>query len=349
MFLSKQQNGIYYIYWQNLQGKKRSKSTGTKNRDEAIKFLHAIQKKIEKEFTQEVPPISLKKYFFDYLRHAEPYFTWKTIKANQTTFKYFQRAFGPETELATITRRMVEEYLLRRATEGSLFVARRDHINLSAALNKAVLDGYLLENPLKGIRKYKLPERQPRFYSKEDFHKLISVMNNQDMRELVIFAVNTGLRQMELITLTWAQVNIDEKFITLHNREHVTKSKRVRTIPLNPDALEVLKNRLTRRTDLFPNVFSLSNKPLNPNNLSQRFKKYVYVAKIDPKLNFHSLRHTFASWMIQNGVSIYFVSKLLGHSSVKTTEIYAHLRRDDLVSAVNSITQKRLITSDIEH
>lgn len=67
------------------------------------------------------------------------------------------------------------------------------------------------------------------------------------------------------------------------------------------------------------------------------FKKYVLKANINPKLHFHSLRHTFASWLVQKGISIYGVCKLLGHADIKTTEIYAHLRNDDLRNAVERL------------
>ena len=61
-------------------------------------------------------------------------------------------------------------------------------------------------------------------------------------------------------------------------------------------------------------------------------------AGINAKLNFHSLRHTFDSWLIQNGVSIYEVSKLLGHSNLKVTVIYAHLSSEELRTAVETLT-----------
>ncbi len=56
---------------------------------------------------------------------------------------------------------------------------------------------------------------------------------------------------------------------------------------------------------------------------------------LNSKLNLHSLRHTFASWLVQRGVSIYEVSKLLGHSDIIVTEIYSHLRAEDLRESVN--------------
>ena len=62
-------------------------------------------------------------------------------------------------------------------------------------------------------------------------------------------------------------------------------------------------------------------------------------ANLNPQLKFHSLRHTFASWLVQNGVSIYTVSKLMGHSQIQTTQIYSHLRMADYENSVKQLEQ----------
>lgn len=351
MFLSKNKNGVWYVFYESAQGKRRSKTTGTKYQKEAIRFFNQFKKKLDAEFMQDVIPIALKKFSFDYLRRSEPFFTWKTIKIYKTTFKIFIEHFG-DLQLTELTTRMIEDYLLMRATKVSVFAARRDLICLSASFNKAVKDGYLLKNPCQGIKRFKLPETQPKFYSQEDLQKLLSLMNdNEDMKDAVIFSVNTGFRQMEMITLTWSQVNLNDRIVVLDNSSHITKTKKVRSIPLNPDAYEVIQKRYLKRAESIEYVFTLNGKMIDANRLTQRFKKYVYASKINSKLNWHALRHTFASWLVQSGISIYVVSKLLGHSNVQTTEIYSHLRRDDFINAVNQITQKRIISKNelIEH
>jgi site-specific recombinase XerD len=82
-------------------------------------------------------------------------------------------------------------------------------------------------------------------------------------------------------------------------------------------------------------IFTINNEPIKQDFISKKFRKYVKKTGLNPKLSFHSLRHTFASWLIQKGVSIYSVSKLLGHSNIRVTEIYAHLRQSDLMDSVN--------------
>lgn len=334
MFLFKHKNGKYYVIYSLENGKRKTVSTGTPYKGEAHKFLSQLKNKLEYEKSQVVTPIKIKEFAFHYLRQREPYFTYKTIKTYQTTFKLLEKYFG-NIELSDLTKNKMEEYFHFRVKDSSIYAARRDMINTSAAFNYAVNNKFLLENPCKGIKRFKLPEKQPLFYSMEDFHKLVDAIEDQDLKDLVIFAANTGMRQMELITLEWRQINFIENYLTLDNQVVVTKSKRIRTIPLNKACIEILKRRYENSNFDYQNVFTLFNAPIDQHWLSKNFKANIIRAGLNRKLNFHSLRHSHASWLVQAGVSIYVVSKLLGHADIKTTEIYAHLRRDDLRNAVN--------------
>ncbi len=344
MFLSKHPNGTYYIYYVDIKGKRRSKTTRTKYKKEALKFFTHFRKKIESESYQETIPITLKKFTFEYLVRCEPFFSWKTIQVYKSTFNLLLDRFG-DIQLTDLTTRMLEDYLFQRAMKTSIYAARKDLICISACMNKAVKDGYLLKSPTAPIKRIKLPEIQPSFFSKEEYEKLLFAMDdNEDLKDLTIFAINTGFRAGELISLTWNQIDLENKTAILNNQSFLTKSKKVRSMPLNPDAYEILEKRLSKKVQGSDPVFTMFGKPLNPNTLSQHFKKYVYKSKINPKLHFHSLRHSFASFLVQSGVSIYVVSKLMGHADIKTTQIYAHLRTDDMILAVNKITRTRIIT-----
>ncbi|MFA3783184.1 tyrosine-type recombinase/integrase [Melioribacteraceae bacterium 4301-Me] len=95
------------------------------------------------------------------------------------------------------------------------------------------------------------------------------------------------------------------------------KVKKVRTIPLSVKALQILTER--QLIEIAEFVFTINNNSINQNTLSHKFHEYAIKANINPKLNFHSLKHTFASWLVQKGVSIYEVQKFLGHSNVSVT------------------------------
>jgi integrase/recombinase XerD len=75
----------------------------------------------------------------------------------------------------------------------------------------------------------------------------------------------------------------------------------------------------------------------NPTYASRSFKKCVWAFELDDKIHFHTLRHSFASNLAQRGVYLYVIQKLLGHSKITTTQIYSHLRTEDLVKAINEL------------
>lgn len=331
MYLSKRSNGIYYIFYQNIFGKKTCISTKCELKQDALKFLSNFEAELKLRQQTKTIPISLKEFIFSFLKYSESIHREKTTGGFKNTFKFLINYLG-DIQLSEITQKRINDYLQNRIETSSIYQARKDLINISSAFTKAVQDKYMVENVCKGIKRFRIPERQPLFYSELDFEILLKTIENEDLKDLIIFAINTGLRQMELLTLNWNQINFKDRFVILDNRSHLTKSKKIRAIPLNITALQILTKRELNKTS--ENVFTFNQKPMNQDFISHEFKKYVLGAKLNPKLNFHSLRHSFGSWLVQKGVSIYEVSKLLGHSDLKVTEIYAHLRPENLRNAV---------------
>jgi site-specific recombinase XerD len=98
----------------------------------------------------------------------------------------------------------------------------------------------------------------------------------------------------------------------------------------------MFERRLRQNGEEF--VFAVEGRKISRWWVSRKFKRYVLKLGLDDKLHFHSLRHSFATWLVQDGASIYEVQKLLGHSSIKTTEIYSHLVPDGLRRTVDRIS-----------
>ena len=331
MFVSKNPKGVYYVFYNQPNGKRTCLSTGSKKKSEALKFLSEFKDHQKEISEREFIPISLKEFRWEYLKYSESFHTWKTTLTYKTTFNSMMKYFG-EIQLIDLTRKTIEEYIQTLIRKTSIYSGRKDLINIKASLNWAVQNNYLINNPSQLIKRLKVPERLPLYYTREDFQKLIDVIDNQDIKDLVIFAVNTGLRQEELIHLQFRQVNFLDKSIILDNQNHITKSKKIRTLPLNEKAFTIINDRKKINDEL---IFTINNRLIQKDHLIHKFKKYVIKAGINSKLHFHSLRHTFASWLVQGGVSIYHVSKLLGHADIKTTEIYAHLSLTDLKNSLD--------------
>ena len=204
-------------------------------------------------------------------------------------------------------------------------------------VNVSINKKYLNDNPCKGIKKPRIAERLPLFFTEIELQILLRAIEDKDLRDLINFAVNTGLRQRDLINLEWSQINFKNQTLILDNRNSQTKSRKVHTLPLNMKALQILTERQLSFSGS-ERVFTYQGKQVKQLFISHKFKKLVRKAGINPQLNFHSLRHTFASWLIQKGVPIYQVSKLLTHSDLRVTQIYSHLTENDLREAINKLS-----------
>jgi integrase len=156
------------------------------------------------------------------------------------------------------------------------------------------------------------------------------------LRVMSLLALNCGLRRGELFNLRWADVNLTAKIMTVQGEGNDdgdgSKSTQSRPIPLNPEALKVIKAWRKRHQKAEGLVF--------PSEDGQRFnnvnKSWTAVRKAAglKKLRFHDLRHTFASNLVQKGADLNTVRELMGHSDISTTMIYAHLAPGNLHAAV---------------
>lgn len=340
--LYKLKNGFYYIYFRKEDGVENRISTRTKVKYQAQKFYEefvfnktTVQRPIIQE-TDPVESITFEKFKERFLKYSKAFHSTKTYNDYVTTFNNLFKIISPSVQLSQIKLRNINSFIQQRMTK-TIHGARRDVINIKAIFNKAVSEGYLVSNPCLQLKRIKIPEKQPLFFSKEDFTKLLSVVDEPEFRDLIVFAVFTGFRQAEIIEMTWSQVDLNTKIVTLDNQSHITKSRKTRTIPLNQSLFELLNRKKKQAVCEF--VFTYRGNKTKQDFLQDRFRKYVAKAELNPKLHFHSLRHTFASWLVQTGVPIFTVSKLLGHADIKTTEIYAHLVQKDLSMAVETLNQ----------
>ena len=224
-------------------------------------------------------------------------------------------------------------FVEHRLRNVSNYTVRRDLADLSSAFNWGVYKNYLLENPCRGIKKPKLTEKLPLFFTEAEFITLLNSITNKDLKDLIHIAGLTGIRQNDLITLQWNQINFKNHTLTLDNRFSQTKSRKVHTLPLNLKALQILTDRQLKR-DKSEFIFTYNQLPIKQHFISHKFKKLIKKAGLNQQLTFHSLRHSFGSWLVQKGVPIYQVSKLMTHSDLRVTQIYTHLSEQNLKDAI---------------
>ena len=347
MFLSKHSNGIWYLWFVNEQGKKQKVSTHSRYKPDAFKFLqgfkneHRVKRKLCSEFFEE------------FIIYAEANFSKRTVAIYRYSLKLFFEYIGDKF-LASYTPQHFDAYKTQRQKPIKVVTLKDGHktemektirpvtVNielrtLRAFFNTAVRWRLLESNPFK-IQLMRIPEKTPTFITKQEFQKLLSVIEEQWLKEIIIIAVSTGLRRGELVNLIWENVDLNRKLLCIESSPTFrTKAGRMRIIPLNDTALYILKTKQGR--DASGYVFTLNGKQIFADWITHLFKRYVRLANLSNQdIHFHSLRHSFASWLAQDGTSVYVIKDLLGHSDVKTTQIYSHLQLESLHSEVNKIS-----------
>lgn len=331
MFLSKLPNGIYHLYYFKENGKKTKISTHTKYKSEAYKFLVNFEQEFKIRKQNKLYPINLRKLAFEFLKYSESIHSINHTKSLRTTFNEFIKITG-NISASDISKKTVIEFFETRLRNVSNYTVRGDLADLSSAFNWAISKNYLSENPCKGIKKSKLTEKLPLFFTKEEFDTLLNSIKDNDLKDLIHFAVLTGIRQNDLITLRWNQINFRNRTLTFDNRLSQTKSRKIHTLPLNLKALQILTERELKKKSNY--VFTYNQEPIKQCFISHKFKKLVKAAKLNPQFTFHSLRHSFGSWLVQKGVPIYQLSKLMTHSDLRVTQIYTHLSEQNLKETV---------------
>jgi len=332
MYLSKHKNGYYYIYFIDEHGRRKSVSTKVKFKSEATKFLSSFKNELQKRKDTKTISIPLNQFVIKFLIYSSHIHSENHTKSLRSTLRKLIEYCG-EGNLNELDKQDIISFVEWRLSKVSNRSVKRDIADLSSAFNWAISKNYLTENLTKGIRKPKIKEKLPAYYSEAEFEILKRNIDNPDILDIVEFALLTGIRQSDLINLTWKQIDFRNSLLILDNRNSMTKSGKIHSLPLSVSALQILTKRELQQTG--SSVFTNKGEKFKQWFLSKRFREYVDKAGLSSQLNFHSLRHTFASWLIQKGVPLYVVSKLLTHSDLRVTQIYSHLKQENLSDSVN--------------
>jgi integrase len=349
MFLSKHPNGNYYLWFMNDKGKRQHISTRSKYKAEAIKFFQAFKKEdYERKHNAKRKLVS--QFLLQFLDYANGNLSEGTIAIYKAALRNFIQHIGdyplsyytPEhfDRFKSIRLRSTKPVKINGSLEQKPLNPVTIHIELRALrafFNLAVRWKILETNPCD-IKLPRIPQKIPTYLTKDEFQKLLNVIEEHWLKEIIVFTVSTGLRRAEITNLKWQQVNLDRKLLYIESTATFhTKAGRMRILPLNNTAVNILLSKQGKVTSDY--VFTINGLPIFPDWITHLFKRYVRIAKLsNQEIHFHSLRHTFASWLAQDGVSVYVIKDFLGHSDVKTTSIYSHLQPENLHSEVNRIS-----------
>lgn len=322
--------GIDYYF----QGRRIREVVGT-NRRQAERALASrkgeiVQGKFSLEKIKPTP------YFEDF---SEEYLEWAKVnhrsweRMDQWCIKKLKGFLG-RRRLGEITTWLIEKYKAQRKDEVASATINRDLSVLSSMLSRAIEWGRLIDHPMKGgrVKKFREESLKERILSEEEEGTLISVCSGW-FKDMVIVALDTGMRLSELMNLKWEEVDFNRGEVAVRN----TKSGKDRRIPLTERVMSVLKERRENNGTIeyvFPRA-----KGKQPWRVRSAFVRACEKASIKG-LRFHDLRHTCATRLVTGGVDLATVQKFIGHQDVRMTLRYSHPSSEEMKKAVRVLEEK---------
>jgi integrase len=265
-------------------------------------------------------------------------------KSLQVYVRSMASFFGDRT-LLEITPKLINQYKTKRQTDGVKPASiNRELAAMKKAFNLAIKEWeWVKENPVTKISMEEENNKRDRWLTYEEEDRLLEACPEW-LKELVIFGLCTGMRQGEILSLAWKEVDLFRKTIVVLR----SKNKERRTIPINETIFEMLKAKSRVRSIKTDLVFYNENHTMISNCLvSKAFHIAAEKARVED-CRFHDLRHTFATRIVQAGKDLYKVQRLLGHKSPSMTQRYAHHYPESLRDAVEVLDKSVTIQSQFQ-
>jgi len=291
----------------------------------------------------------------------------KTIKFKQFCEQYLSTRMGAKFTTIKTYKSVIDTHLIPELGNVSVNDLNKDHglkvmnnmtgsdrskatTNKAIVILKCIVDFaveklLIKENKLSSIKLLKDNDKSFCYWNEKEAHDFLEAIQGHKLHDVFKFALSTGLRRGEICGLLWENVKHTENGTELHFGEQLlpgrirgtVKSGKKRYVPLSNEAINVLNN-INKKGDK-DYIFTLKNgKSIEPNYLSIEFRSIQKKIGIKNSINFHAMRHSFASLLSSKGVNIQKIQHLLGHANSSMTERYSHLNQNDLRDAAQMVS-----------
>jgi integrase/recombinase XerC len=263
-----------------------------------------------------------------------------------------QRAPAPTTAVLVETdvSQRLREVTTEQVKAFLAFLSSQDYSKSTIARKLATLRsfykfcmrrGYVPTHPLATIRTPKQEKALPKFLEVEQINTLLSTPDSSTLlgcrdRAMLEVLYSTGVRVSELVALDIEDVDFTARTIRVRG-----KGKKQRVSPVGPTAMAALQRYLEmRRADARSASFdpralfvNKHGQRISTRSVRRKLDKYLTECGLDPSISPHTLRHSFATHMLNSGADLRSVQELLGHQSLSTTQVYTHLTTPRLKAA----------------
>ena len=291
----------------------------------------------------------------DYIELYEDYLMNMKHSSGNTVTSYLRdvRQFSAyvigvlDSDLLSVTQQMVSGYMTWLTKQGkSPATVSRSLASIKSFYGFLLSAGYVESNPIRNIHVAKTEKKLPQILTGKEVELLLAQPTCTDMKgyrdkAMLELLYATGIRVSELISLNVDDVNISAGFIKC------VGGGKYRIIPMYPAAIRALDDYLAKvrpnliasplETALFVN---LNGERMSRQGFWKIIKHYQQTAQIDKDITPHTLRHSFAAHLLENGADLKAIQEMLGHSDISSTQIYAKLVKQNLQSVYNKCHPK---------
>jgi site-specific recombinase XerD len=212
------------------------------------------------------------------------------------------------------------------------------YLSLIRSLFKSeLIKGHIGKNPFDHVNNLRVSKKVPDYYTQAELDAFFKQEMESEYRNAFTGFLNTGMRFEELANLTWDDVDLEKKLIKVQSKgEFRTKTfNSERSIPMTKPLYKLLKKLSVKKANAVYPFPTPDGGKLEERRLLRVCKAIGKAAKITSRVYIHKFRHTFASHLVQRGVAIEAIQKLLGHSSIIETMVYACLKPEGLHEEVS--------------
>lgn len=325
MSIYKRKNGIYYIDITTQSGQRLRFTTGTKDQ----KAAQELHDKLKHELWRQAKLGDKPAYTWDEacIRWLDEMQHKKTLSDDMTKIKYLPQFRGKL--LTDLTRQFIGNTVAKLS--GSHATKNRYLAFIRSVLNKCANEWEWLDKAPK-LTMYKEQKRRIRWLKPHEVERLLNELPEY-MQDLVIFSLCTGLRKSNVLSLNWSQIDLRRRVAWYHADE--TKSGRELGCALNDTAMSIIEKNLGRHRE---RVF-LNSQGRPVQAISHRLWSAALKRAGIRDFRWHDLRHTWASWLVQSGVSLAALQEMGGWESIEMVQRYAHLSPEHLHADAGKIEQ----------
>jgi len=329
----KQRNGTWWVDLRTPGGERVRRSTGTTTRKAAQEYHDRLKADLWRVAKLgETPQYTFEQAAVRFLREYEGH---KSYAAHQRHITYWRNQFAGRA-LASLTTNEIKDALpthvvrKHQATRTVKPATRNRHLStVRRMLNLCREWGWINSVPV--LRPEKEPKIRVRWITRDEALRLLNAISRDWMRDIVAFALATGMRAGEILKLQWENVDLSRGMAWVTADK--AKSGRARGVPLNPEAVQVIRRRIGTHLH---HVFTRNGSPQKQVD-PKMFARACGRAEI-ADFHFHDLRHTWASWHVQAGTPLFVLKELGGWETLEMVKKYAHMDSGTLAQFANVVT-----------